>query len=122
MEALTTERKPKIKSSAFSLGSYGVVHERDARASWDTQSQAFKKHPKLFDNKLIAMIQVAEQTNQDELVYENLKQHYNNLLQQQAKTFTNFINPILTLIVGFIVGFILIALYLPMFKMSTLIN
>jgi type II secretory pathway component PulF len=88
----------------------------------DTQSQAFKKHPKLFDNKLIAMIQVAEQTNQDELVYENLKQHYSNLLNQQAKTFTNFINPILTLIVGFIVGFILIALYLPMFKMSTLIN
>ncbi len=88
----------------------------------DTQSQAFGKHPKLFDEKLIAMIQVAEQTNQDELIYENLKQRYNNLLMQQTKTFTNLINPILTLIVGFIVGFILIALYLPMFKMSTLIG
>lgn len=88
----------------------------------DTQSQAFKKYPKLFDDKLIAMIQVAEQTNQDELVYENLKQRYNSLLQQQTKTVTNLINPILTLIVGFIVGFILIALYLPMFKMSTLIG
>ncbi|WP_124981842.1 type II secretion system F family protein [Nonlabens xiamenensis] len=88
----------------------------------DSQSEAFKKHPKLFDNKLIAMIQVAEQTNQDELVYQNLKLHYNNLLKQQAKTFTNLINPILTLLVGCIVGFILIALYLPMFKMSTLIG
>lgn len=88
----------------------------------DSQSEAFRKHPKLFDNKLIAMIQVAEQTNQDELVYENLKQRYNDLLQQQTKTVTNLINPILTLIVGFIVGFILIALYLPMFKMSTLIG
>lgn len=88
----------------------------------DTQSQAFSKHPKLFDEKLIAMIQVAEQTNQDELIYENLKQRYNNLLMQQTKTFTNLINPILTLIVGFIVGFILIALYVPMFKMSTLIS
>lgn len=88
----------------------------------DTQSEAFKKHPKLFDDKLIAMIQVAEQTNQDELVYDNLKQRYNSLLQQQTKTVTNLINPILTLLVGVIVGFILIALYLPMFKMSTLIN
>jgi type IV pilus assembly protein PilC len=88
----------------------------------DSQSQAFKKHSKLFDDKFIAMIQVAEQTNQDELVYQNLKQHYNNLLLQQTKTFTNLINPILTLVVGFIVGFILIALYLPMFKMSSLIN
>jgi hypothetical protein len=45
MEALTTERKPKIKSSAFSLGSYGVVHERDARASWG--NTAFLKKSKI---------------------------------------------------------------------------
>ncbi|WP_397301611.1 type II secretion system F family protein [Nonlabens ulvanivorans] len=88
----------------------------------DSQSKAFKKHPKLFDNKLIAMIQVAEQTNQDELVYENLKQRYNNILKQQSKTFTGLMNPLLTLLIGLIVGIILVALYLPMFKMSTLIN
>jgi len=88
----------------------------------DSQSMAFKKHPRLFDNKLIAMIQVAEQTNQDELVYDNLKQRYNNILKQQSKTFTSLMNPLLTLLIGLIVGVILVALYLPMFKMSTLIN
>lgn len=88
----------------------------------DNQSEAFKKHPKLFDNKLIAMIQVAEQTNQDELVYQKLKNRYDDILQQQTKTFTRIINPILTLLVGLIVGFILVALYLPMFRLSTVIG
>ena len=88
----------------------------------DSQSEAFKKHPKLFDNKIIAMIQVAEQTNQDELVYQKLKNRYDDILQQQTKTFTRIINPILTLLVGLIVGFILVALYLPMFRLSTVIG
>ena len=82
----------------------------------------FKKHPKLFDNKLIAMIQVAEQTNQDELVYDKLKSRYDDVLQQQAKIFTSIINPILNLLVGLIVGFILVALYLPMFRLSTVMG
>jgi type II secretory pathway component PulF len=95
---------------------------KDDLIKGDSQSAAFKKHPRLFDNKLIAMIQVAEQTNQDELVYEKLKVRYDDILQQQTKTFTSIINPILTLLVGLIVGFILVALYLPMFRLSSVIG
>lgn len=87
-----------------------------------TQSQAFAMYPKLFDNKLIAMIQVSEQTNQSELVYEKLQMRYDDVLKQQSRVFTSIINPILTLIIGLIVGFILVALYLPMFRLSTVIG
>ena len=87
-----------------------------------SQAQAFAIHPKLFDSKFVAMIKVSEETNQNELVYENLKFRYEEVLKNRSKSFTNILNPILTLFIGFIVGFILIALYLPMFKMSTLIG
>jgi type II secretory pathway component PulF len=99
-----------------------LIQIKDDLIKGDSQSIAFKKHPKLFNNKLIAMIQVAEQTNQDELVYEKLKVRYDDILQQQTKTFTSIINPIMTLLVGLIVGFILVALYLPMFRLSTVIG
>jgi len=87
-----------------------------------SQAQAFAGHPKLFDSKFVAMIKVSEETNQNELVYENLKFRYEEVLKNRSKSLTNILNPILTLFIGFVVGFILIALYLPMFKMSTLIG
>lgn len=84
-------------------------------------SDSFKKH-KLFDKKMIALLKVAEETNQTEYVFKKLYDQYSREVEYQSKTITNILNPILTLIVGFIVGMILIAMYLPMFRLSSVIG
>ncbi len=84
-------------------------------------SISFSKH-KIFDKKIIALLKVAEETNQTEYIFQRLYDQYAHEVEYQSKTITNVLNPLLTLMVGFIVGVILIAMYLPMFKLSSVIG
>ena len=76
----------------------------------------------IFDKKIIALLKVAEETNQTEYIFQRLYDQYSHEVEYQSKTITNVLNPLLTLMVGFIVGIILIAMYLPMFKLSSVIG
>ncbi|PKD18026.1 general secretion pathway protein GspF [Salegentibacter salinarum] len=84
-------------------------------------SASFKKHP-IFDKKIIALLKVAEATNQTEFVFGKLYIQYSQELEYESKSITNIVNPLLTLFVGLIVAVILIAMYLPMFRLSSVIG
>lgn len=86
-----------------------------------TLSQSLEKH-KLFDAKMIALVKVAEETNQTEYMFERLNMQYNAKVQQRAKLLSTVMEPIIILFVGLFVGFILIAMYLPMFKLSSILG
>ncbi|TJY37393.1 type II secretion system F family protein [Pontimicrobium aquaticum] len=87
----------------------------------DSLSEALSKH-KLFDEKMIALVKVAEETNQTEFVFKKLNEQYNTLVQQRSKVMATLLEPIIILFVGFAVGVILIAMYLPMFKLSSVLG
>ncbi|MGY3793200.1 type II secretion system F family protein [uncultured Aquimarina sp.] len=84
-------------------------------------SDSFAKSS-IFDKKLIAMIRVAEETNQTEFIFQKLNEQYNQQVKHQSQVISNVLNPILTIFVGIIVGVILIAMYLPMFRLSSVIG
>ncbi len=84
-------------------------------------SSAFAKH-KIFDKKMVAMLRVAEETNQTEYIFERLNEQYNEQVKYQSQVISNVLNPILTILVGVLVGVILVAMYLPMFKLSSVIG
>ncbi len=84
-------------------------------------STAFAAH-EIFDKKMIAMVRVAEETNQTELIFQKLNEQYNQQVQYQSRVISNVLNPILTIMVGVLVGVILVAMYLPMFKLSSVIG
>lgn len=87
----------------------------------ERMSSSFSRH-KIFDKKIIALLKVAEETNQTEFVFQKLYDQYNQEVKHQAQTVTNILNPLLTLLVGVIVGVILISMYLPMFRLSSVIG
>ncbi|MGC1633478.1 MAG: type II secretion system F family protein [Gelidibacter sp.] len=84
-------------------------------------SQSLKQH-KLFDAKMIALVKVAEETNQTEFIFERLNQQYSTQVQQQSKMLSTIMEPMIILFVGVLVGIILVAMYLPMFKLSSVIG
>ncbi|SFZ93408.1 type IV pilus assembly protein PilC [Flaviramulus basaltis] len=84
-------------------------------------SKSLGQH-KLFDDKMIALVKVAEETNQTEFIFDRLNMQYNTQVQQQSKMLSTIMEPIIILIVGILVGVILIAMYLPMFKLSSAIG
>lgn len=75
-----------------------------------------------FDNKMIALVKVSEETNQTEFIFDRLNQQYNTQVQQQSKMLSTIMEPMIILFVGVLVGVILIAMYLPMFKLSSVIG
>jgi len=84
-------------------------------------SQSLKQH-KLFDAKMIALVKVAEETNQNEFIFKRLNSQYNTQVQQRSKLLSTIMEPIIIMIVGILVGVILIAMYLPMFKLSSVLG
>jgi len=84
-------------------------------------SESMKPH-KLFDDKMIALVKVAEETNQNEFIFERLNSQYNTQVQQRSKLLSTVMEPFIIMIVGVLVGIILIAMYLPMFKLSSVLG
>ncbi len=87
----------------------------------ESLSKSLSQH-KLFDDKMIALVKVAEETNQTEFIFDRLNMQYNTQVQQQSKMLSTIMEPFIILIVGILVGVILIAMYLPMFKLSSVMG
>ncbi|WP_103865340.1 type II secretion system F family protein [Aquimarina sp. I32.4] len=99
----------------------GLYNTKKRVLAGDALSVSFAKNP-IFDKKMIAMIRVAEETNQTEFIFQKLNEQYNQQVKYQSQVISNVLNPLLTIFVGIIVGVILIAMYLPMFRLSSVIG
>lgn len=77
---------------------------------------------KIFDRKMVSLIKVADETNQNETIFKRLTDQYNQEIEYKSKMISATIEPFIILILGVIVGTILVAMYLPMFKLSTVIS
>ena len=84
-------------------------------------SSSLKNTP-LFDNRIISLVKVAEETNQTEYVFKQLSEQYNQEVVQQSKIMTTVLEPFIILFVGVLVAVLLVAMYLPMFQLSSAIN
>jgi type II secretory pathway component PulF len=76
----------------------------------------------LFDNRIISLVKVAEETNQTEYVFKQLSEQYNQEVIQQSKIMTTVLEPLIILFVGVLVAVLLVAMYLPMFQLSSAIG
>lgn len=80
------------------------------------------KRQTIFDNKMSALIKVAEETNQTETIFKRLTYQYTQEIESKSKMISTTIEPVIILVLGCIVAVILVAMYLPMFKLSTVIG
>ncbi|WP_269225698.1 type II secretion system F family protein [Flavobacterium eburneipallidum] len=80
------------------------------------------KENALFDNRIISLVKVAEETNQTEYVFQQLSEQYNQEVVQQSKVMTTVLEPLIILFVGVLVAVLLVAMYLPMFQLSSAIG
>ncbi len=77
---------------------------------------------KIFDKKMASLIKVAEETNQNETIFKRITEQYNQEIEYKSKMISSTIEPIIVLVLGAIVAVVLIAMYLPMFKLSTVMG
>ena len=76
----------------------------------------------VFDARMVALVKVGEEVNKLDVFFKKLAEQYSEEVQHKTSLLNTFIEPVMILILGAIVGFILIAMYLPMFQISTSIG
>lgn len=84
-------------------------------------SESLGSHP-IFDSKMISLIKVADETNQNEFIFQRLTTQYNEEIEQKSKMLSTILEPLIIIVLGAFVAVILIAMYLPMFQLSTVIG
>ena len=72
--------------------------------------------PEAFPVMVTQMIGVGEETGALETMMTKIADFYEEQVEAAVKALTSILEPIMILVVGGIVGFIVIAMYLPMFK------
>ncbi|WP_084489957.1 type II secretion system F family protein [Niabella ginsenosidivorans] len=77
---------------------------------------------KVFPSKMVALVKVGEEVNELELFFKNLSDRYSEDLDYQTTQLSKFIEPVIIVILGLVVGIVLIAMYLPMFNMGNTIQ
>ena len=86
-----------------------------------TLSNAMGKH-KVYDNKLISMVAVAEEINALDTMFGRLAKEYNDEVEHKTKMIGVVIEPLIIVFIGLIVGIVMVAMYAPMFDLSKIIN
>jgi type IV pilus assembly protein PilC len=76
----------------------------------------------LFPPMVSQMVKIGEETGELEKMLGKIADFYEDEVDAAIQSLTSIIEPILMIGVGFMVGIIVIAMYLPMFKMMQLIG
>jgi len=82
-----------------------------------TISESLSKYPKLFPNLLVSLITVGERTGSLEEILINFSDFYDEEVDNQLKELTSFLEPVLLLIMGLMIGSIAVSIILPIYQL-----
>ena len=77
---------------------------------------------KIYNKRMISLIKVAEEVNQLDTMFARLAKQYSDEVEHQTSILGSLIEPIMIIFLGVLVAVILIAMYLPMFQMSSTVG
>ncbi|MBI1841019.1 MAG: type II secretion system F family protein [Verrucomicrobia bacterium] len=84
-------------------------------------SQAIQKHP-IFPSMVIRMMTAGEQTGKVDQMLERVADFYDDEVETILSGLTSLIEPLLIVFLGTTVGGIAVCMFLPIFKMSEIVN
>jgi type IV pilus assembly protein PilC len=87
----------------------------------DSISNSLGKHP-IFPTMIIRMITAGEQTGKIDSMLERVADFLDEEIETTLSGLTSLIEPLLIVFLGVVVGGIVICMFLPIFKMSEIIN
>lgn len=73
----------------------------------------------LFDKQMVTMLAVAEEVKQLDAMHHRISERYAAEVQHRTAILGSVLEPATILLIAVLVGIVLVAMYLPMFKLST---
>jgi len=99
-----------------------LTEVRDNAKEGKNISESLKKHPKFFNKSFIKMVEVGERTETLEDNFEYLYKFYTERVDEITHNITVFIEPLLLIMVGAIIGFLGITVIVPIYQLMSSIN
>lgn len=121
---LVSSGKPLVDSLNLTSGMTGFIplakSLKDAGIAVTKGSPLYQtlKNDKVFDKRITSYVRVGEEVGRLGSMFLTLSNMYQKEVNHQLTILTRMMEPALMLIVGAIVGFVVIALYLPMIGMG----
>jgi type IV pilus assembly protein PilC len=81
-----------------------------------TISEPMRGAPRAFPGMVAQMVAVGEETGALDSMLTKIADFYEDEVAAAVKALTSILEPVMIVVVGAIVGFIVISMYLPMFK------
>lgn len=80
-------------------------------------SEAISKFPKLFPNLFLSLVTVGERTGSLQEILITFSDFYEEEVDNQLKNLTSFLEPVLLLLMGLMIGAIAVSIILPIYKL-----
>lgn len=113
-----------IEALELAADSVGNIYYRNAISASIEQikngvplSKAFESYPDLFPHFLIGLVSVGERTGTLQQVMETFADFYDEEVDHTLKDLTTFLEPMLLLMMGLVIGTIALAVLLPIYRL-----
>src|SRR6185312_11312376 len=93
-----------------------IAKTREAVTDGKTLAQPLAQS-KLFPQLMVDLVRIGEETGDVPGALNNLADTFENELQISLRVMTSLIQPILIIVMAILVGFLLLSIFLPLFKM-----
>lgn len=99
-----------------------VLEMRDDITAGKSLTEVLKSRPELFPPIFIQMVNVGESTGATDDMLNKVSDFYDEEVDTAVGNLMNMLEPALIVFLGITIGFIVISLYLPIFKMGEIIS
>lgn len=98
-----------------------VHHAREKVAKGMKLHECFSES-RIFAATILSVMAVGQESGMLAEMFVRVSQQYDQQAQRQIKTLTNMMEPVMILVMGSVVGFVVIAMLMPIFKASALVH
>ena len=111
-----------IKLTSKMIGFYPLEHSLDKIQNDILKGKALHQSLstfRIYPRRMVALIKVGEESGRLDHLFSRIAKQYQEETEQFTKMLGNLIEPVLIIFLAVVVGFVLIAMYLPIFKLTT---
>ncbi|WP_297445048.1 type II secretion system F family protein [Desulfurobacterium sp.] len=87
-----------------------------------TMAEYFEKYKKTLDPLFVHMLKTGEASGTIDTMLLKVAENYEDEVDKKVEGLTTLIEPVMIIVIGGVVGGIIVALYLPIFKMGSLVS
>lgn len=97
------------------MNAYTAVENGDPLSSAMLDQKAFPK-------MLVRMLQAGEKTGKIDIMMDNIADFYDDEVETMLEGLTSLLEPLLMVFLGIVIGGIVVCMFMPIFKMSEVVN